>query len=138
VKCQSGRGRVTAGTALESSDAPCAAVGHALETEGGPSVQLETSQGNDSRRPRNPHPAFRDECLNVQSFLSTKDPGHKIEQWRCDHNELPPHSSLADLTPRQFPHTYTCSIQYSQLRAMINITLVVSHIYCTCCVAGTI
>jgi putative transposase len=45
---------------------------------------------------------FRDECLNVNWFLSMEDAQEKIEKWREDYNEFRPHSSLEDLTPRQF------------------------------------
>lgn len=46
--------------------------------------------------------SFRDECLNVNWFLSLKDAREKIETWRRDYNEFRPHSSLGDMTPRDF------------------------------------
>lgn len=46
--------------------------------------------------------SFRDECLNVNWFLSLEDARGKIETWRQDYNEFRPHSSLDDLTPQQF------------------------------------
>lgn len=46
--------------------------------------------------------SFRDECLNVNWFLSLEDAQEKIETWREEYNEFRPHSSLGDLTPRQF------------------------------------
>jgi putative transposase len=46
--------------------------------------------------------SFRDECLNLNWFLSLDDARKKIEAWRIDYNEYRPHSSLADKTPRQF------------------------------------
>jgi len=45
---------------------------------------------------------FRDECLNVNWFLSLEDAREKIERWRVEYNEFRPHSSLGDLTPQQF------------------------------------
>jgi putative transposase len=45
---------------------------------------------------------FRDECLNAQVFVSLHDARQKIETWRIDYNEHRPHSSLGDLTPREF------------------------------------
>jgi len=50
--------------------------------------------------------SFRDECLNVNWFLSMEDAREKIETWRRDYNEFRPHSSLGDLTPRQFVDKY--------------------------------
>jgi len=46
--------------------------------------------------------SFRDECLNVNWFLSLEDACDKIEQWRLDYNEFRPHSSLENLTPTEF------------------------------------
>jgi len=46
--------------------------------------------------------SFRDECLNVNWFLSMEDAREKIERWRVDYNEFRPHSTLRDLTPREF------------------------------------
>jgi putative transposase len=55
--------------------------------------------------------SFRDECLNVNWFLSMEDAREKIENWRRDYNEFRPHSSLADLTPRQFVDKYMDSLR---------------------------
>jgi putative transposase len=46
--------------------------------------------------------SFRDECLNVNWFLSFNDACVKIEAWRNDYNEFRPHSSLNNLTPAEF------------------------------------
>ena len=55
--------------------------------------------------------SFRDECLNVNWFLSMEDAREKIEKWREDYNKFRPHSSLGDLTPRQFADKFTRRIQ---------------------------
>ena len=55
--------------------------------------------------------SFRDECLNVNWFLSMEDAREKIEKWRRDYNEFRPHSSLEDLTPRQFADKYKSSLR---------------------------
>lgn len=55
--------------------------------------------------------SFRDECLNVNWFLSMEDAREKIEKWRRDNNEFRPHSSLGDLTPQQFVDKYTNSLR---------------------------
>jgi putative transposase len=46
--------------------------------------------------------SFRDQCLNVNWFLSMEDASEKIEGWRVEYNEFRPHSALGDLTPREF------------------------------------
>ena len=45
---------------------------------------------------------LRDECLNVNQFVSIDDARAKIEAWRDDYNHLRPHSSLRNLTPHEF------------------------------------
>ncbi len=49
--------------------------------------------------------SFRDECLNVNWFLSMEDARDKIEAWRVDYNEYRPHSSLDEMTPSDFAST---------------------------------
>jgi putative transposase len=50
--------------------------------------------------------SFRDECLNVNWFLSFQDAREKIEMWRQEYNEFRPHSSLGDLIPQQFSERF--------------------------------
>lgn len=45
---------------------------------------------------------FRDECLNENWFVSLEDVRRTIEEWRIDYNENRPHSSLGNLTPKEF------------------------------------
>ena len=45
---------------------------------------------------------LRDECLNVNQFVTIEDARAKIEAWRDDYNHHRPHSSLRNLTPREF------------------------------------
>jgi putative transposase len=45
---------------------------------------------------------LRDECLNVEVFLSLADAREKLERWRRDYNHQRPHSALADRTPAEF------------------------------------
>src|SRR5690606_42019328 len=44
----------------------------------------------------------RDECLSVNWFLSLEDAREKTENYRCEYNQFRPHSSLDDLTPKEF------------------------------------
>jgi putative transposase len=46
--------------------------------------------------------SFRDECFNVNWFLSIQDARQKIETWRRDYNEFRPHSSIGDMRPQEF------------------------------------
>ena len=50
--------------------------------------------------------SFRDECLNTNWFLSMEDAKEKIKTWRRDYNEWRPHSSLDNLSPRQYLEEY--------------------------------
>ena len=45
--------------------------------------------------------SFRDECLNVNWFLSLEDAKEKIEAFKDDYNGFRPHSALRGLTPNQ-------------------------------------
>ena len=46
--------------------------------------------------------SFRDECLNVNWFMSVEDAQGKIETWRQDYNHFRPHSSLNDMTSAEY------------------------------------
>lgn len=45
---------------------------------------------------------FRDECLNLHWFTDLADAKKTIEAWRVEYNEVRPHSSLDDATPKEF------------------------------------
>jgi putative transposase len=45
---------------------------------------------------------FRDECLNMNWFLSLDMAKEIIEEWRREYNEERPHSSIEYLTPAEF------------------------------------
>lgn len=45
---------------------------------------------------------FRDECLSQHWFGSLQDARETIEEWRCDYNEVRPHSSLGNRAPADF------------------------------------
>lgn len=57
--------------------------------------------------------SFRDECLNVNWFLSLEDAEQKIEAWRKEYNEFRPHSSLSNLTPDQVHNEQVISSRFS-------------------------
>jgi putative transposase len=44
---------------------------------------------------------LRDECLNTSRFIDLADAKERIELWRRDYNEVRPHGSLGNLTPRE-------------------------------------
>ena len=45
---------------------------------------------------------FRDECLNMNWFSDLDDAKKTIEEWRVEYNEVRPHSSLGNATPKAF------------------------------------
>ena len=45
---------------------------------------------------------LRDECLNVNDFISLKDAQNTIGDWKEDYNDERPHSALDGLTPSEF------------------------------------
>jgi putative transposase len=46
--------------------------------------------------------SFRKECLNQHWFFSLAEARTEAEAWRHEYNEFRPHSSLGNLTPREF------------------------------------
>ena len=68
-------------------------------------VQLEYSRPGkptDNAHIESFNGSFRDECLNVNWFMSLDDAKSKIERWRKDYNEYRPHSGLTYMTPAEF------------------------------------
>ena len=59
--------------------------------------------------------SFRDECLNTNWFLSIDDARKKVDTWRRDYNGFRPHSSLGNLTPKQFREQHVGSPKSLQL-----------------------
>ena len=45
---------------------------------------------------------LRDECLNVHLFQNLDHAKEEVEKWRIEYNEWRPHSSIGNLTPREF------------------------------------
>jgi putative transposase len=45
---------------------------------------------------------LREECLNVNWFLSLEDAQEKIEAWRREYNESRPHTALGHVPPTEF------------------------------------
>jgi putative transposase len=60
--------------------------------------------------------SFRDECLNVNWFLSLDDAKEKIEHWREEYNTFRPHSSLQDRTPDQVYDLAVKTADFSNLK----------------------
>jgi putative transposase len=50
---------------------------------------------------------FRDECLNTNWFITLKHAREIIEEWRRDYNDVRPHSSLNDRTPKEYSDAAT-------------------------------
>ena len=45
---------------------------------------------------------LRDECLNETLFSSLPDAKHELAKWREDYNNCRPHSSISNMTPKEF------------------------------------
>lgn len=55
--------------------------------------------------------SFRDECLNETLFSNLRQARLAIHDWKEDYNQTRPHSSLENLTPREFAHKKTLEKQ---------------------------
>lgn len=58
---------------------------------------------------------FRDECLNENLFETLDEARRIIEAWRVDYNEERPHSSLENLTPKEFLERHYASVDGDSL-----------------------
>ncbi len=45
---------------------------------------------------------LRDECLNGEIFVNLDAARRRLLEWKHDYNELRPHSSLGDSSPKEF------------------------------------
>jgi putative transposase len=59
--------------------------------------------------------SFRDECLNVNWFLSLEDAQEKIKAFKDDYNGFRPHSALCGLTPNQVLERHLPDPKFSTL-----------------------
>lgn len=57
--------------------------------------------------------SFRDECLNVNWFMSLEDAKQKLDAYKEDFNTFRPHSSLNDLTPCEYKNNILQQTDYS-------------------------
>jgi putative transposase len=48
-----------------------------------------------------------DELLDAHTFLDIHDARERAETWRKDYNEIRPHSSLGDRTPKEFARVFS-------------------------------
>ncbi len=59
----------------------------------------------------------RDEFLNLHSFLTLDQAREAAAEWLIDYNEIRPHSSIGNQTPREFAESLKLN-QPSQLSAL--------------------
>ena len=58
---------------------------------------------------------FRQQCLNENWSLSLEDTEDKVESWRRHYNGERPHSSLWNLSPREFAALATIADKHAKL-----------------------
>jgi putative transposase len=61
---------------------------------------------------------LRDECLNDNWFMSMAHACETVEEWRLDYNNARPHSSLDDMTPREFANKEREKLQLTLVQSM--------------------
>jgi transposase InsO family protein len=52
---------------------------------------------------------FRDECLNMELFRNVREAQAIADAWREEYNERRPHSSLGNLSPKEFVKVLSAS-----------------------------
>ena len=60
---------------------------------------------------------LRDECLNINWFMSIKHAREVIESWRQDYNEVRPHSSLKGRSPKEYAEAVAATLPASDTRS---------------------
>lgn len=60
---------------------------------------------------------LREECLNVNWFLSLEDAQEKIEAWRREYNERRPYRALGERTPSEFAGQLGASLELATAKA---------------------
>lgn len=60
--------------------------------------------------------SLKDECLNINLFLSLEDAFEKINEWRKNYNSLRPHSSLQGHTWAEIIKMYQKKPDFSVLK----------------------
>ena len=61
---------------------------------------------------------LRDECLNDNWFMSIGHACKTVEEWRIDYNNTRPHSSLLNMTPREFADKEREKLQLTLVQSM--------------------
>lgn len=61
---------------------------------------------------------LRDECLNDNWFMSMEHACEIVEEWRIDYNNTRPHSSLQNMTPREFADKEREKLQLTLVQSM--------------------
>jgi len=63
---------------------------------------------------------LRDECLNVEVFLTVVDVREKLDRWRKDYNQVRPHSALDDQSPEAFAVSWVRNSAYARTASPAN------------------
>jgi transposase InsO family protein len=73
-----------------------------LEREGCKTIYIEPGSPWENPYIENFNGKFRDECLNMELFRNVEEAQKVVDSWKWAYNELRPHSSLGNLTPKEF------------------------------------
>ena len=78
------------------------AVRHWLGKEGCQTIYIEPGSPWENPYIESFNGKFRDECLNMELFRNVDEAQTVVNAWREEYNERRPHSSLGNLTPKEF------------------------------------
>jgi len=78
------------------------AVRHWLGQEGCQTIYIEPGSPWENPYIESFNGKFRDECLNMELFRNVDEAQTVVNAWREEYNERRPHSSLGNLTPKEF------------------------------------
>lgn len=73
-----------------------------LEKEGCQTIYIEPGSPWENPYIESFNGKFRDECLNMELFRNVNEAQEIVNAWKEEYNERRPHSSLGNLTPKEF------------------------------------
>ena len=81
-----------------------------LEKEGCQTIYIEPGSPWENPYIESYMGKFRGECLNMELFRNVREAQEIVDAWKEEYNERRPHSSLGNLTPKEFAGLLSASI----------------------------
>jgi len=80
-----------------------------LEKEGCKTIYIEPGSPWENAYVESFIGKFRDECLNMELFRNVREAQEIADAWKEEYNKRSPHSSLGNLTPKEFAEVHSAA-----------------------------